>query len=362
MISASLYSTLFPLIVLFLSYGVLKSYSSMPDWRIEYPIKEVSYKGWILAFLFAIWIGYRPVSGYYFVDMANYNEGYLANLGVAHKFDLDAENFLFDNLMLGMASQMWDVQDFFFVIALIYFVGTFVAMNKLFPQDSYLGFITFLGAFSTYSYGTNGIKAGAAAAIFLCAIAYWHKILLCALLLYASWGFHHSMIMPIAAFVICYFYKNPKVYLWVWIICVVISALHITYFQELFAGMTEGRQQSYLNSVDTNWGGKQGFRIDFVLYSAVPIVIGYYILFKQKKKSEDYTFIFNLYALINSIWMLCMYASFTNRIAYLSWLMYPVVLIYPFLKMKICPNQYDILIKIVWGHLLFTLFMIYIYY
>ncbi len=28
---------------------------------------------------------------------------------------------------------------------------------------------------------------------------------------------------------------------------------------------------------------------------------------------------------------LCMYAGFTNRIAYLSWLIYPIVLIYPYL-------------------------------
>ena len=69
-----------------------------------------------------------------------------------------------------------------------------------------------------------------------------------------------------------------------------------------------------------------------------------------------------MYLMTNAIWMLCMYAEFTNRIAYLSWFQYPVVLIYPFLKEQWGVNQYPLVKKIAYGHLVFTLFMELVFY
>ena len=58
-----------------------------------------------------------------------------------------------------------------------------------------------------------------------------------------------------------------------------------------------------------------------------------------------------------------MYAEFTNRIAYLSWFMYPIVLIYPCyaIKDKLHPLVLNRQ-KIVLCHLAFTLFMDLVYY
>ena len=60
--------------------------------------------------------------------------------------------------------------------------------------------------------------------------------------------------------------------------------------------------------------------------------------------------------------MLCMYANFTNRIAYLSWFLYPIVLIYPYLNEDWGVNKYKIFSMVVFLHLSFTLFMSVIYY
>jgi hypothetical protein len=60
--------------------------------------------------------------------------------------------------------------------------------------------------------------------------------------------------------------------------------------------------------------------------------------------------------------MLCMYAEFTNRIAYLSWLMLPIVLIYPLLNEDWGSGQYKTFQWVALGHLAFTLFLNYIYY
>lgn len=362
MIDASLYSSIFSIISLILTVAMSSIYSRMPDSRIDRQKTSPSVTGWMIALIIAIFFGFRPISGYYFVDMANYYFGYINSWGTPYTFNWSAENYLFDNLILEMASLKIDAQIFFFLIALIYFLGTFVAMQKFFPKDALLGFTAFLGAFSTYSYGTNGIKAGAAAALFLCAIAYRHNRFLCLVFLFLTLGFHHSMIMPIAAFIICSFVKKTKYYFLLWTASILVAALHISAFQELFASMSADRGASYLTATGTDWGGKSGLRIDFIIYSAMPILVGYIAIFKYKVKSENYNFILNLYMMTNAIWMLCMYAEFTNRIAYLSWLMYPVVLIYPFLSKRFMPRQYKMAINAVWYQLLFTLFMVYIYY
>ena len=67
--------------------------------------------------------------------------------------------------------------------------------------------------------------------------------------------------------------------------------------------------------------------------------------------------------LINGLWLLCMYANFTNRIAALSWLLYPIVLIYPYFSVNIQIKNKNKTFSVVMAvHLLFTLFMAVVYY
>lgn len=82
-----------------------------------------------------------------------------------------------------------------------------------------------------------------------------------------------------------------------------------------------------------------------------------------------YKTILNLYLCTNAVWCLCMYASYCNRIAYLSWFMYPIVLIYPLLKEDLsgCSllkgrSQYKLFSKVMSYHLGFTLFMELVFY
>lgn len=110
-------------------------------------------------------------------------------------------------------------------------------------------------------------------------------------------------------------------------------------------------------------GGKSGFRIDFVIYSAMPVLMGYYVKYKYKLEDNLYDIMLSMYLTTNGIWMLCMYAEFTNRIAYLSWFMYPILLIYPCFAIK--DQQHPLVMnrnKYIIYHLGFTLFMIFIYY
>lgn len=309
-----------------------------------------------------LFIGLRPLSSV-FIDMVNYHDYYIFLEGEKVGFDFSSKDFIFSNLFALFRINNWPETYFFLVIALIYFGCMLWACYKLFPNNTLLAFLVCLAAFSTFSYGTNGIKAGASASIFLLAIAYSDNKWLAFLFIVLSYGFHHSIQVVIGAFIVVSFVKEPKYYFRFWIACLILAALHATWFQEFFGSITDESGAGYLIINETS--ERQyltGFRLDFIIYSCVPIVVYQLLRQKYEIKSDTYNFIINLYTFTNGIWLLCMYASFTNRIAYLSWFMLPIVLIYPFLNLNGIENNERYLNLIVIGHLAFTLFMKFVYY
>lgn len=318
----------------------------------------------IFTVMMTVFIGVRPIS-YVFADMPAY-----ANAMVDHRFEglpiTWDTNYVFQPMMAWLSSMNASVQTPIVVLAIINFGCTFLAMRKMFPEDTMLAMLVFFGAFCTFGGAVNGLKAGCAAALFLVAIAYREKKLVSILFLIISMGFHHSMQLPIIAYLLCLFFKNTKVYIAIWLICLLLAIAHVTALMGMFASYTDERGADYLlraaGSIDSSFGGKIGFRYDFVLYSIVPVIIGYITLFRKNIISKEYSFMINYYLITNAIWMLCMYAQYTNRIAGLSWIMYPMLIIYPFMKLKWGNNRSRILCLVVIGHLGFTLAMHFIYY
>ena len=362
-IPASLYSTIYLFVVSLLTIVVYFQYQSRNGLR-EFRYSYTDSIGGILVILYAVFIGLRPASGRYFIDMGNYIMNYTVLLeGVPFHFNWGTDNLLFDNLFAWWGSERLGYTSFFLFIAAIYFGAAYLGIRKLFPNHRLAAYLVFLAAFSTFSYATNGIKAGAAASLFILAMGYRENLKVCIPLVLLSWGFHHSMVMVVAGFVLTLFVKNPKYYFAGWVFCFLMAALHITAFQHFFSGFTTEHGADYLlteSGVEDNQGG---FRIDFILYSAMPVLVGYYAVFKKKMQlSKLYKDLLNLYLALNGIWMLCMYANFTNRIAYLSWFLYPIVLIYPYLQEQWGKARYKTFGLVMLGHLGFTLFMNLIYY
>ena len=360
------YSHIYILFVSLLSIVVIGQYSSFSQSRIESDTNSSSIPVFFLALLLIFFIGLRPISGKYFIDMAGYNLTYNNKLGEPFVFDWNATNKLFDNFLAFFASNNVPIRVFFLIIATIYFGGIGLSCALLFPKDKFASFLVYLAAFSTFSYGTNGMKAGMAASLFLVAIALYEKrkYLWMAVFVLLSWGFHHSMVLPVTAFIICLVFRNPKWYFAFWAFCLLMAILHISYFQFLFAGFTDEHGADYLlgEGVFVRHNIMGGFRIDFIIYSLAPIIVGWIVVVKKRVLSRVYCFLLNLYLLTNATWLLCMYAEFTNRIAYLSWFLLPIVLIYPFLNEVWGERQYNTFQIIAFAHLGFTIFMQYIYY
>ena len=363
MIPAAYYHTLYLILVSLVTLGVYSQYQGRNGLR-EFKHTTTDAMAGALVLFMVLFIGLRPVSGRYFVDMANYVMHYTVLYeGEIFYFDRTAENILFDNLFAWWGSKMLGYTSFFVFIAAIYFGAAYLGIRKLFPNHRLTAYLVFLAAFSTFSYSTNGIKAGAAASLFIWAMGYRENLKVCIPLVLLSWGFHHSMVMVVAGFVLTLFVKNPKYYFAGWVFCFLMAALHVTAFQYFFSGFTTEQGAEYLLTESGITDTQGGFRIDFILYSAMPIVVGWYAVFKKKMRlSPLYKDLLNLYLALNGIWMLCMYASYTNRIAYLSWFLYPIVLIYPFLQEQWGMSRYKTFGLVMLGHLGFTLFMNIVYY
>lgn len=360
MIPAALYQPIYLLVVTLMTFFSMSLYGR---WGKLLKSPKTSQIISIFMLVMVVWfVGTRPNSGK-FIDMMNYYNYYDYIFNEPFLFDWDTDNLIWDNFFVWMASQGISFSTWLILVASAYFGLMYLACRKLFGNDVLVSFVTYLGAFSTFSYGTNGMKAGVAASVFLVAMAYRDKLWLSIPIALLSLGFHHSMIMVIAAYFVVLCLKNPKYYFVGWIISLIFAALGIKYFQSYFAGFTTEHGAEYLlvSEEDTD-AFITGFRPDFILYSAVPVYLGYKMLYKYKFKSVTYSFLLRLYIMTNSIWMLCMYASFNNRIAYLSWFIYPIVLIYPFISREKNLFQGKYLRRVVYGHLGFTLFMHFIYY
>lgn len=358
MISAVYYESVYILVVLFFSIFCFEKYR-----RQSSPIKEDGKPALVYAVILALFIGFRPVHPIFY-DTVVYAQYYDYIYGDPFRFLMDVENLIFDNLLHYMASARFSCTIFFLLIAFIYFVGRYIACKKMFPNNTWAAFLVFLGAFLTFASAVNGFKAGAAASLFVCAIAYRDNKPLAISLLALSWGFHHSMSICIAAYILVLMYKNTKTYFAFWFFALVVAIAHITEFQSIFADYVDDKSAGYLITEEEGGEGwYTGMRYDFVLYSFMPILVGWNAIFRKRIRIPEYTFVLNLYVLLNALWMLCMYANFTNRIAALSWALYPIVIIYPYLSEKSnYPNKNRMFAVVMLLHLAFTLFMKFIYY
>ena len=363
MIHASLYYDIYLLLVTILTIATYSQYKNR-DEIYEVETRRSDILAVLIVVFMSLFIGLRPLDGRYFGDMANYAEYYHAFYeGINFVFERNTENMIFDNLFAWWGANRFGYTSFFVLLAVIYFGASYWGISKLFPNDRLAAYLVFLAAFSTFSYSTNGIKAGAAAALFIGAMGVRDNLKICIPLILISWGFHHSMVMPVAAFIITMFIKNSKLFFALWFFCLIMALGHVTTFAHLFAQATTEQGAGYLLGDATGDGTKGGFRFDFILYSSMPVIVGWYVCFKKRLElSDTYINLLNLYLCLNGIWMLCMYASYTNRIAYLSWFLYPIVLIYPFLQEEWGDDRYQKFSYVMLAHLGFTLFMQIIYY
>jgi hypothetical protein len=319
-----------------------------------------------LSIVLILFLGLRPVS-HHFGDTVNYARSY-ANLQYGlSEYDPDASDWLFYWIM-NKASKIMSVNAFFLIIEIGYISCTLWACKRLMRNNVLIALLINLAAFSFYSYGINGIRNGLACSIMLVAFSYIvgskNDKIIAAILSFCAYNIHHAMALPILMMVVSTFvlpkFKNSfKLTVAFWILSILLSLFVGDSLETFFANLGfDDRLNSYIiDEEDNEKFSSVGFRWDFLLYGMMPIILGWHVVVKKRVSDKTYLMLLNTYVLCNSFWVMLIRASYSNRFAYLSWFIYPMLLAYPLLKLPVWRKQGEKLNWIMLANIGFTYFM-----
>jgi hypothetical protein len=223
-----------------------------------------------------------------------------------------------------------------------------------------------IGAFSFYGYAVNGIRNGVACSFVILAIAevckgerIWPIILS-----FIAISCHKSTALPLACMFFTYFVRNPRLMYVAWLGAIVISLAFGEAITSAFSLLSFDERLSVVGKagedVEVEWGEllENRFRWDFLLYSSMPILLGAYTLFVRKIYNNTYLILLGTYIYANAFWIIVIRDLFSNRFAYLSWFLYPIVLAYPLFNLPVFEkNHSEKTAWILMAHFGFTMVM-----
>ena len=315
-------------------------------------IAYIKFIGYLLLAIIVVYLGLRPISFKYFVDMSTYAKHfeYYANGG-----SIVTTKDVFFHVFMKITSTFLSVNNFFLLCSFLYIFPMYKVSKSFFSDYWFYAFLILISSFQFWAYGVNGIRNGIATSFFLMAVAYNNKKIWMAIFLVFAVLFHKSLLLPILALGLTFLYNKPKIYLLIWLAAIPLSLGLGSIWETIFAsmGFAEDRLGSYL----TGESASGAFRFDFLLYSASAVFTGWYYIYKRNFNDKLYFHLFNTYLITNAFWILIIRANFSNRFAYLSWFIIGIIIIYPFLKERFYVNQHAVIGTVVALYFGFTYFM-----
>ncbi len=368
-----LYQSIFVSVIFGLCLIIAINYSfSTANERLTAHLPLAQIGAFALTVLVILFIGFRPVSSD-FIDMPMYTHVY-NNIydGTMESVNDTRGEWLFYAYgnwckRIGLSDVMY-----IFSIAVIYFGLMLVACWRLMRNNLFVAILFCLASFSCFAYGVNGMRNGMACSIVMVGVSFlsgkwWERILALALM-FCAFSIHHSTALPsLCALAALLVVKDTKWAIYFWIASIFISAIAGSYVTDMFVDLGfDERMQGYANldeegQIMASENVKAGFRIDFIIYSIMPIIMVWYVTVKRNFKDLAYHIIATTYILANSFWVMVIRSEQSNRFAYLSWFLYPLVIAYPLLRMNIWEDQDRKTGLILLVYVGFTFFMTFFY-
>ena len=317
----------------------------------------------LLALAYTWFLGTRP-GGVAFGDSYLYRHlFYIVNSGqVTGGME---EEGVYRWLML-FCGKFTDHRGFFLVCEAIYIIPMWMACRRLMPNNVLGALLFVIGAFSFYGYAVNGIRNGMATSLMLLAFTYIfgkkRDFIIGIVISIVAINIHRTAALPLGMALLSKFAIRDFRWAYMfWIASIVISLVAGGAVTGIFEAMGfDDRMTKYASNntaMDMSQFSHTGFRWDFLLYSAMPIVLGYFVVIKQGVRDKTYMMLLNTYTLANAFWVMVIRAAFSNRFAYLSWFMYPIVLAYPLFRLEIWKNQGTVLRWVMFGNVAFNFIM-----
>lgn len=256
-----------------------------------------------------------------------------------------------------------DVWVLFMFMGALYVIPQLITSKTLTPTHYGILFLTIVCSFSYWGYGVNGMRNGVALSLVMLGMVK-KNVIWTPLLFLCGLSFHGSALLPICAYCVNFVYRKSGTYATVWCICVVLSLLVSNMLTEVLPlkDLIQDDRVSYLSKgfddANSSKFSSTGYRWDFLLYSTIPIVLGYRQISSGAIKNKIYIYLYNTYCTCNAFWLFTIYIPFNNRFAYLSWFLFPIIVTYPFLQNdNLTASNVDSLRKVIGLTYLFTFIM-----
>ena len=315
------------------------------------------------AVVVVLFLGYREMSGF-FGDTGHYLRQYKHMC----KFPtLAGYKDLGFTILTYFLTFLNNPRYYFVIIAFLYAIPLVLAYKKYLPQGVYALTLLTVGSFSFFGFGVNGLRNGLATTSLILAFLnprlVW-QVGLCVVAYYM----HKSALLPITVFFVAKYYTKPKMFLYLWAGCFLLSLVTRNAIQPLIdqidvinddvASATAGYLGSRFSVFKEGHFSSTGYRWDFFLYGIVPIIMGYYFIFKREFEDYLYKVLYCTYVGANAFWLFTIYVPYNNRFAYLSWFLYPLVIGYPLVSNKELISRQDCRLgEVVLLNYLFTFIM-----
>lgn len=303
--------------------------------------------GMMVATVTIVMIGMRPVDIAY-GDTVNYAAGFQRMASNIENIRLHlGKEWLYD-IITYYSAKYANLHIYFTIFAIMYVVPLWLALRRIFSEYNFVPLIVVISMFTFWAYGVNGMRNGVGASLFIFAMTYTENIPMMVMIALLGAGVHNTIYLMIAGALIAWFWNDSRVYIVAWFACILISLVLGNSIQAWMAGFADSvaddnKLTVYLEDdhlVDyQKLGVSRSFRWDFLAYSGIGVAIGSYFSIFRKFKDQYYQWIFNIYLICNSFWVLIIRAPYSNRFAQISWFILPIVLIYPFMRERFWVNQ-----------------------
>ena len=363
------YSTVYYIVFIFISWGTCLYYIGSAQQKILHaessPIQGAAV---LMTIIITYYLGLRPVATD-FGDMYTYFNAYRLHSDEYMPINYKTE-WLWENFSVFCQRMQMNPNEYFLFIEIVYIGGMFLCAWLLMRKNLWICMIFVFMALQFFSFGTNGIRNGMACSVEIVALCLvlepGAKRIAGFIMMFLAMGIHRSTMLPSAsAIATLYVIKDTKNALRFWLASIAISLVAGTAVTNFFASLGfDDRMSSYATDA-SEYGtafNRTGFRWDFLLYSAFPVAMIWYVTRFRRFTDMAYTLFANVYLLCNAFWIMVIRSSFSNRFAYLSWFIYPIVMAMPLLRMNLWKDQDRRTAIILFFYCGFTFFMFFIYY
>lgn len=357
-IDAALYPKIFHGLVFILCLFIVIVYSGSKD--SSHLLRRCSVASMVvLGLLLMLFMGLRPTSGKKLGDTIVYAWTYARLENLSYEINFSKE-WLFDCYTVFCKMTGLSVHVYFLGIEIGYIGCLLAACKKMLWESTWIAVLFCFSAFSFYSYGVNGLRNGLACSVIVLAVAFVAKnknYFVAFVLALVALGIHRSVALPIVACLgALAILKQPKIALYIWLVAIPISLAAGDNVTNFFVSLGFDDRMDKYRVIDLDESfSSVGFRWDFLLYSAMPVLLTWYV-HKRVDETGGYKEdgstaladansmrVFNIlsgtYILANAFWILVINANFSNRFAYLSWFLYPFVIAYGFIRLHLWNDQ-----------------------